>query len=162
MAKTAPIVESSDMEDLFSRYSKHAEFIGEEITEVTQPGLFGSQILHLAAFSNRVEDVALSIAGGADINVTGDLGLSPLHYAVLGGSAEVALFLIEHGADLAVENEFQETPRQMADLIGERIVAAVRAEADLSPTHVADNSESARSRWLDFKSIQAGNFWSED
>ena len=104
MAKTAPIVESSDMEDLFSRYSKHAEFIGEEITEVTQPGLFGSQILHLAAFSNRVEDVALSIAGGADINVTGDLGLSPLHYAVLGGSAEVALFLM---ARLQVNSSWQ-------------------------------------------------------
>jgi uncharacterized protein len=162
MAKTAPTVGINDIEDLFNRYSKHAEFIGEEIIDVTQPGLFGSQILHLAAFSNRVEDVALSIAGGADINAIGDLGLSPLHYAVLGGSAEVAQFLIAHGTDLTLENEFQETPRQMADLIGESNVAAVLAAADHSPTHMADDSESARSRWLDFKSIQTGNFWSDE
>ena len=162
MEKTVRTVISDDLKELFLRYSRHAEFAGEKITCAQQVGLFGSQLLHLASFSDRNEDVALLIQEGADINVIGDLGLTPLHYAVLGGSINVVRLLINQGADLTVENEFGETPLQMAGVIQDIEMAAVLAEVDVTGSHGTDHSDLARNRWNDFKMIQVGNFWPGD
>lgn len=161
MTRNAPTASDDQIDDLLIRYSRHVEFIGAELTSVHQPGVFGSQILHLAAFADRADDVLTALAAGADVNAIGDLGLSALHYATLGGAVEAARILIERDVDFTIENEYGETARQMADLIGERNVSAVISHVDSTPTHLADGAEAARQRWQDFKAIQEQNFWPE-
>ncbi|MEF9387278.1 ankyrin repeat domain-containing protein, partial [Ralstonia solanacearum species complex bacterium KE056] len=74
--------------DVLRKYSRHVEFIGDEIKDVAQIGAFGSQVLHLASFANCCDDIEELVQAGADVNAIGDLGLRPLHYAVLAGNSE--------------------------------------------------------------------------
>ncbi|WP_092947429.1 ankyrin repeat domain-containing protein [Roseateles sp. YR242] len=156
---TAP--SAIDVALLLNRYARHAEFLGEPLDDMNQVGGFGSQIIHLASFAGRLDDVVLLLNAGLDKDAIGDLGLSALHFAVLGGAVDVVRLLVDYGANLAIENEYGETARQMADLIGERSISKLLAEVDDSSTHIADDPKIARQRWADFKAIQQGNFWPE-
>ena len=150
------------VKDILSKYARNVEFLGDDLQDVEQMGGFGSQVIHLASFSNQYHDIAGLVRAGANINAIGDLGLRPLHYAVLGGAFNAVRFLLKIGADAATENEYGETPAQMAHILGE-----VKLEQML--LHIAgqtffsyDGGPTARERWLAFRSIQQANFWSDD
>lgn len=149
------------IQKLLERYSKHAEFIGDTLNDVCQVGVFGSQILHLASFAGHLEDVKEALSSGAEVNAIGDLGLSPLHYAVLGGNLDVAQLLVSKGADLTLENEFGESPVQMAHLMGQTDIEKVLIELGSVPVFGFDGGSTAKERWIEFKSIQEQNFWSD-
>jgi len=147
------------IEDILSRYACHVEFLGDDLKSVSQIGAFGSQVIHLASFADKCDDVASLVRAGADRNAIGDLGLRPLHYAVLGGAIDAVRFLLEIDVDVTTENEFGETAGQMARILGE-------AELEEMLLHVAGQTVSgygggstARKRWLEFRSIQQANFW---
>lgn len=147
-----------NIKDQLDYYSCNIEFTGETIQDVNQEGLFGSQVLHLAAFLGRIEDIEVFLSHGANIDAKGDLGLTPLHYAVLGNQHESVIVLISRGARIDVENEFGETPPQMANLIQNTEIE------ELFPTqgrhHLISKDEAVRAkqRWEDFKNIQNKNF----
>lgn len=83
--------------EVFGKYSRHVEFIGDEIKNVAQVGAFGSQVIHLASFANCCDDIEELVQAGADVNAIGDLGLRPLHYAVLAGNSEAVHLLLFKG-----------------------------------------------------------------
>ena len=147
------------IEKVLEKYSKHVEFIGSDLKDVAQVGAFGSQVLHLASFANRCDDIEELLRAGADINAVGDLGLRPLHYAVLGGSLEAVRILLLRKADVHVENEYGETPVQMAYILAQAKIEDLLSEASGQSAYGFDGAETARDRWLAFKSIQEGNFW---
>lgn len=149
-------------ENLLRKYARHAEFIGEELLHIQQPGCFGSQLIHLASFSNQCGDVNDLLTLGADIDVQGDLGLSALHYAVLGEAVEAIQLLLEKGASKEIENEFRETPEQMARVLGYQQIEKLLRASELSTSYSFDGASTAKDRWLEFKSIQHGNFWVND
>lgn len=147
------------VEKVFKKYSRHVEFIGGELKDVAQVGAFGSQVLHLASFANLCNDIEELIQAGAAINAVGDLGLRPLHYAVLGGGLEAVRILLLRKADVHVENEYGETPVQMAYILAQAKIEDLLSEASGQSAYGFDGAETARERWLAFKSIQEGNFW---
>jgi ankyrin repeat protein len=146
------------IEHVLHRYSRHVEFFGEKLEEVSQVGVFGSQVIHLAAFSNRCDDIEELLQAGADIDAIGDLGLRPLHYAVLGGGLEAVRLLLNRGATACVENEFGETPAQMAYLMENTDIESLLLELSGQSASGFDGGTTAKKRWLEFKSIQQGNF----
>ena len=149
---------------MFEKYTRHVEFLGEDLDNVHQSGLFGSQVLHLAAFKGIGDDVLKFLCLGADVNAKGDLGLTPLHYAVLGGQVDVIELLLSHGADDCVENEFSETPFQMAKIMGSAEMQELLKKGGLSDVG-AYSDGGGRQRWIDFKNIQELNFpanWPQD
>ncbi|QUP52447.1 ankyrin repeat domain-containing protein [Ralstonia syzygii] len=149
------------IEKVLGKYSKHVEFIGDEIKDVAQVGAFWSQVLHLASFANRCDDIEELIQAGADVNAIGDLGLRPLHYAVLGGGVEAIRILLLKKADVRAENEYGETPTQMAHVLGQADIENLLLEAGGQSAYGFDGGTTARERWLAFKSIQEGNFWTD-
>lgn len=148
------------IEDVLDRYSRHLEFLGEDLLDVCQVGAFGSQVLHLAAFVNRCDDIEDILGAGADKNAVGDLGLTPLHYAVLGHSLDAVQLLMSKGADLRMENEYGETPAQMALLMGHADMARLLGGGN-SLVFADDGHSVARERWLEFKAIQVANLGDE-
>lgn len=149
------------IKQVLHRYSRHVEFIGDELENVMQVGAFGSQVLHLASFANRCSDIKELLQAGADINATGDLGLRPLHYAVLGESYKAVRLLLEKGAVVHVENEYCETPAQMAHLLGYADIESLLLKWSGESAYGFDGGSTAKDRWLEFKSIQQGNFWTD-
>ena len=41
---------------LKAKYEQHLEFLGEELVDINQAGLFDSQIIHLASFAGDCEE----------------------------------------------------------------------------------------------------------
>lgn len=146
---------------VLQRYSRHAEFLGEELTDVGQVGAMGSQVIHLASFADHWEDVEELIQAGADVNATGDLGLRPLHYAVLGGSLGALKLLLTQGADASKENEYGETPAQMAHILGHGEIEAELLSSSGPSGCGFDDQSFAQRRWKEFGAIQQANFWPE-
>lgn len=97
------------LRDIFKKYGRHPQFLGEEIVDVNQAGGFDDTLLHLAARKGEIEDVKLLVACGADVNAVGDMGCTPLHEAAVRGQVEVVAFLLENGADPGIKNEFGKT-----------------------------------------------------
>lgn len=147
-----------DIQESLAYYSTHVEFTGDSIENVNQAGIFGSQVLHLAAFQGRHQDIEDFLAFGADIDAIGDLGLTPLHYAVLGGQCGAIELLLRNGARRHMENEFGETPLQMAHLMGNSEVERILMEGGLLEMLATDESVVAKNRWAEFKKIQELNF----
>ena len=153
-------VGSVDIEEILTKYARHVEFVGDDLNDIEQIGAFGSQVIHLASFANQCKDIAALVQGGADNNALGDLGLRPLHYAVLGGAIDAVRFLLQSGADVHNENEFGETPAQMAHSLNEAALEEVLLCIAGQTAASYDGGQTARQRWLDFRSIQQANFWS--
>ncbi|MBT1539747.1 ankyrin repeat domain-containing protein [Ralstonia solanacearum] len=147
--------------EVLRKYSRHVEFIGDEIKEVAQVGAFGSQVIHLASFANCCDDIEELVQAGADVNAIGDLGLRPLHYAVLAGSSDAVHLLLLKGADVCAENEYGETPMQMAHVLEQTGIENLLLEAGGQSAYGFDGGATAKERWLAFKSIQEGNFWTD-
>lgn len=147
------------IEKVLRHYSRHVEFLGEELNEVSQVGVFGSQVLHLASFANRCSDIEELLQAGAEIDAVGDLSLSPLHYAVLGGGLDALRLLLAKGANVGHENEYGETPAQMAHVLGYTEMESLLLSRGGQPAYGFDDEPTAKNRWLEFKSIQQGNFW---
>jgi uncharacterized protein len=150
------------IKDLFDYYSNHVEFIGDPINSTNQVGVFGSQMIHLAAFRGFCDEIETLLASGADIDATGDLGLTPLHYAVLGGQCTAVKLLIHCGANHALVNEFDETPLQMADLMLNVKIKDILQLGISFESISSDKSVFAKQRWEDFKNIQELNFPTAD
>lgn len=146
------------IEEVFRKYDRHVEFIGEHLVDVSQVGAYGSQLIHLASFANHCDDIRELLMAGAKADAVGDLGLRPLHYAVLGGSVDAVRLLLGSGADASLENEYRETPAQMAHVLGLTDIVGLFAEVTGNSTFGFDGGSTARERWLEFKSIQQSNF----
>jgi ankyrin repeat protein len=138
------------IEDVLSKYARHVEFLGDDLKVVEQIGAFGSHVIHLASFANHSEDIEILVRAGANVNAIGDLGLRPLHYAVLGGAI-----------DAATENEFGETPVQIAHIVGEPEMEELLLRIAGQTASGYGGGITARWRWLEFRSMQRENFWSD-
>jgi uncharacterized protein len=147
---------------LLDYYSRHVEFICTPLTDVSQRGVFGSQVIHLAAFANQCDHLLDALELGADIDAIGDLGLCPLHYAVLGSSEESIHLLLLRGAKTNILNEFLETPAQMAYILNQTKIMNALTLNSKESIFISDDKSIAHDRWLEFKAMQEKNFWKND
>ena len=102
------------LEDVLSKYRTHPDFLGVELTRADQRGAVDDTPLHIAARKGDLEDIAILVAPGADINAWGDLHYTPLHSAAMTGQITAVRKLLELGGNPALPNEFSETPLQVA------------------------------------------------
>ena len=69
----------------------------------------GFTALHRAAISDAAEVAQLLLAGGAEVNFHGPLGVTPLILAASNGSRRTAEVLLDHGADVSTPDGHRET-----------------------------------------------------
>jgi len=69
----------------------------------------GFTALHRAATSDAAEVAQLLLAGGAEVNFHGPLGITPLILAASNGSRRTAEVLLDHGADVTTPDGHRET-----------------------------------------------------
>ena len=69
----------------------------------------GFTALHRAAISDAAEVAQLLLAGGAEVNFHGPLGITPLILAASNGSRRTAEVLLDHGADVTTSDGHRET-----------------------------------------------------
>ena len=94
-----------------------------------------------------VADVQTMINAGADVNATGDVGLTPLHYAAPKGTAKLISVLINAGADVNAKGHAGWTPLHLAawagnpksisPLVNNGAYLEEKDEASFTPLHLA-------------------------
>jgi ankyrin repeat protein len=69
----------------------------------------GYTALHRAAVADSAEVAQLLLAGGAEVNFHGPLGVTPLILAASNGSRRTVEILLEHGADVSTSDGHRQT-----------------------------------------------------
>ncbi len=100
--------------DVFYRYSRYPDFLGERIVDVNQKGMIDDAILHIAARKDQIGDIKILLEAGADVNIRGDLAYTPLHYACMCGNLSAVKLLLKFHADPLMVNEFNQTAFDVA------------------------------------------------
>jgi ankyrin repeat protein len=111
------------------------EPLGTPDPEAVPPPLFvkyGHEPLHLAARSDKLEDVERLIAEGADVNKKNIVDFTPLHRLAIPGHARIIAALVEAGAELDTRDVEGATPLYLASGWGqlESATAFLAAGAD--------------------------------
>ena len=103
-------------DDVLKRYKDEdlPDFVGIDLSDVNQAGIFGDAPIHVAAIRGRTDEITALLNGGADANASGELGNTPLHEAVMQNRIEAAKLLLDRGADPQRRNHFGGTPLDTA------------------------------------------------
>ncbi len=67
--------------------------------------------LHIAARRGDLRSIELLLKAGLDINIKGDMSMTPLHCA---STQEIANYLLKNGAALNIKDEFGRLPLEAA------------------------------------------------
>jgi ankyrin repeat protein len=99
------------------------EFLGVNLDDVNKKGIFGDTPLLIVIMQETSDHVALEeakllIAGGADVNLTGEMDETPLHAAAQSGRLDIAKLLVSSGAVSGVRDEFGRTAYDLAKRMG--------------------------------------------
>ena len=113
------------LKEVLAKYQTHPEFLGLDLTRADQCGAMDDTPLHIAARKGELDDIAVLVRHGADVNLRGDLGHTPLHYAAMSAQAAAVERLLDLGADTSLKNEFSETPLQVAEVGGPTEIANI-------------------------------------
>jgi ankyrin repeat protein len=113
------------LKEVLAKYQTHPEFLGIELTRADQRGAMDDTPLHIAARKGELDDIAVLVIHGADVNLRGDLGYTPLHYAAMSAQAAAVARLLDLGADTSLMNEFSETALQVAEVGGHTEIANI-------------------------------------
>lgn len=113
------------LKEVLAKYQTHPEFLGLELTRADQCGAMDDTPLHIAARKGELDDIAVLVSHGADVNLKGDLGYTALHYAAMAAQAAAVARLLDLGADASLKNEFSETPLHVAEVGGHTEIANI-------------------------------------
>ena len=102
---------SSRLSKIFKRYqATFSDFAGIELKDINQKGLGGDCLIHVAAYHLELDDIQLLVNHGANVNASGDIGLTALHLASARGHEQIVAYLLSEGADRELANDFEEKP----------------------------------------------------
>src|SRR3954453_22912524 len=96
-----------------------------DVLKRKDPGNFGDRPIHVAAVRGSAEEFEALIAGGADVNASGELGNNALHEAVGQGHKNAVEILLNAGANKDAVNNDGGTPREIAKILGLYEIAAL-------------------------------------
>ena len=107
--------------------------------------------LHLAAWRNNPEVVALLLDRGADVEARNEIGSTPLHFAAVRNKPEAIALLLDGGADIDARDEYggvplhfatrNNKPEVVALLLDRGADAEVRDDYDSTPLDYAEKNE---------------------
>jgi ankyrin repeat protein len=110
--------------DVLADVRKTPVYLGIDLRDVNDRGLFGSTPLSVAITWGNPEAVRLLIDAGADVNAITELGRTLLHDAVSFGNIEIVRLLLERGAQSDQRDAMGDRPVDIAttknrnDLVG--------------------------------------------
>ena len=113
------------LEELLTDYARLPEYLvldGGPVSVNTRSG-FGNYPINIAAARGRVQEVALLLENGADVNQLDEHGYTSLHEAVEQVHHEIVLLLIKQEADTKIENDDGDTALDHAKLLGKDQIA---------------------------------------
>lgn len=108
---------SSDVRRLLARIQEVTEFLGVELNDVNQRGIFGNTPLKVAVVWRDEDAVKTLLDAGADVNARCEDGYSALHTAAASGDVGICKLLIARGARISERNDNGETPRALAQAL---------------------------------------------
>ena len=109
---------------LLNKISRHKEFQDIDPLGVNSINMFGNTPLHLVCTWLDASAVIYFIEQGADVNATGEDGLTPLHWAVEKDDADTVQILVVNGA-LNIEDDWAVTPLQLALSLKHQAIANI-------------------------------------
>ena len=113
-----------DLKSLLAAIGQNAvEFLGVDLTEPNQRGIFGRAPIDVAITWGDISAVKLLLEAGAAVDVHQEFGMTPLHDAASFGHQEIVRLLLEHGASVNALNDLGQTPLDVARLGGHEAVA---------------------------------------
>lgn len=98
-------VNDENLRRVLASFSDEYTFEGFELTAPESHGVCGDTPLHSAAFGNNVDMLKKLMPYVTNIDVAGDLGLTPMGSAALHGSVEAVEYLLACGANPFVRDE---------------------------------------------------------
>lgn len=118
----------SKLKKLLKKYQQQIQFEDLELISPNQLGIDQDSPFHMACFRGDIDDVNIMIAGGADLNLHGDIGDTPLHYAVRMQREAVVEALLVAGAVPDLKNDYDDTPLDIAKIEGnQKIILLLRS-----------------------------------
>ena len=104
-------------------------FAGVDLTSANSSGPGGDTPLHLACYRGSLEDAALLLDAGADVNAVGDMKRRPIHEAIAYGPIELVRLLLERGASLEFLDGFDASAIDLAQHRGDEEIRALVSRA---------------------------------
>ena len=95
----------TQLEMVFSRLRKTADFAGADFSDLNATSADGDNALHCVVRWGDIPAAKTLIDAGIDVNRAGDLGYTPLHVTCMKGNAEMVKLLIDSGADMFALSE---------------------------------------------------------
>lgn len=94
-----------ELKRLLARFDECHTFEGCELTSPESHGIDDDTPLHIAAFNNDVDLLKELMPFVTNIDVLGDIGLTPMANAVISESLEAVVYLLSCGADPMILDE---------------------------------------------------------
>ena len=113
---------NSELKNILSRINDTTEFLGVDLVDVNQHGIFYNTPIAVAISWNDQVVVEKLISFGANVNEKNENGETALHRAVLFENSEIAAIIIEHGADKGIRNNDGLTPLEYARELGNTVM----------------------------------------
>ncbi|MBI1178935.1 MAG: hypothetical protein GC201_00150 [Alphaproteobacteria bacterium] len=104
----------TNVKDVLSRVQQVTEYLGIQLVDPNQHGIFGDTPLHVAAGWGEVDAVRLLLDAGAMVDSRGERNDTPLYSAVSSGNLDVVRLLVDRGASTKVTNDDGDSPLDSA------------------------------------------------
>jgi len=118
---------TTSLESLLEKVVDTVEFLEIDCTGGNDHGVFNNTPLHVVISWRDDAAIKTLIAGGADVNASGEGGFTPLHKAVMMRDIGAVEILLNHGADYSAKNNDGDDAMQLARKVGDvKIIEAVQ------------------------------------
>lgn len=108
---------NNDLKALLTKIGHTTEFLGVDLVDPNQRGIFGNTPLKVVLTWGDEEAVKMLLDAGADVNATLEDQDTPLHAAARFAGANVVKLLLDRGANPNAVNDDGMTPAQLAKLL---------------------------------------------
>jgi len=112
-----------NVSDVLTRVQDTVPYIGVELRNIDQRGMFGDTPLIQIMTWNDVAAATLLLEAGTDIAAKGEDGDTALHAAAIFGNAELVALLLANKAPRSIKNDSGYTPFETAKLFGNNDIA---------------------------------------
>ncbi|WP_313418911.1 ankyrin repeat domain-containing protein [Stenotrophomonas sp.] len=100
------IPDDQRLKETLSKFADEYTFEGYILTAPESPGVCGDTPLHVAAMKNKVDLLSEMMPYVTNVDVAGDMNLTPMAAAAMFGNVEAAGYLLSCGADPFIRDEF--------------------------------------------------------
>ena len=111
--------------DVLAREQETVPFLGIELRDLNQRGLFNDTPLIVVMSWEDIEAATLLLGSGADVTAKGEDGDTALHRAAAFGNTELVRLLLAHNAPTSSENDDGHTPLMVAKLLGNQPIVTL-------------------------------------